>query len=84
MEQIYTDKIKKKISKLIIGTGTNRAENENFILWDHWLKNEVNIFDTSYHYNDGEQETVLGKWIEKRELQDKVAIISIVDKLPPK
>ena len=51
MEQIYTDKIKKKISKLIIGTGTNRAENENFILWDHWLKNEVNIFDTSYHYN---------------------------------
>ena len=45
-------------------------------MWDYWLKNDVNIFDTSYHYNDGEQETVLGKWIEKRELQDKVAIIS--------
>ena len=61
---------------MIIGTGTNRAENENFILWDYWLKNDVNIFDTSYHYNEGEQEIILGKWIEKRQIQDKVAIIS--------
>ena len=76
MEQIYTNKIKKKISRLIIGTRTNRTENENFILWDCWLKNGVNIFDTSYHYNEGEQEIILGKWIEKRQIQDKVAIIS--------
>ena len=74
MTNQYFDEIKKKISKIIIGTATNRTERENFILWDKWIENGVNTFDTSFHYDDGRQEKILGRWIKNKNIKNIVLI----------
>ena len=70
----YLDIIKQKMSKVIVGTASIRSEKENFILWDKWYANGVNAFDTSFHYDNGRQEKLLGKWISNKHLKNIVLI----------
>lgn len=81
MNKIKYSRIKnvdKDISQLVLGTMvlTNDKVKEGFGLLDDVYALGVTTFDCAAVYSDGESEQVLGKWVNTRNLRDKVAIIS--------
>jgi len=82
MEYRTIEHVDKPISKIVFGCAnammTSKPKTfqwgEVFHLLDEALEAGINTFDTAENY--GESEIVLGKWINKRKVRDKVVIIT--------
>jgi len=65
-------------SNIVMGTGFNHmmrgSRKEAFKMLDYAFECGINIFDTAHIY--GEAEVLLGEWINKRKIRDKVIILS--------
>ncbi len=74
----YTDLpyVKKKVSRIIYGTAIEpfMSGGDGNDLLDAVYETGVNTFDTARVYGDAEKS--LGKWIEEREMREKVVILS--------
>ena len=68
--------VKKPVSRILYGTAMEpfNVGGDGNVLFDAMYEQGINAFDTARVY--GEAEQVLGRWIEERELRDKVVILS--------
>ena len=70
---------KKKASRMVMGCMLDATSTEvahGFALFDYFLENGGNIYDTSYHYYGGASDRVLGDWIKQRGVRDETIIIA--------
>ncbi|MBL8089895.1 MAG: aldo/keto reductase [Anaerolineales bacterium] len=77
----YTEisRISKPIARVIQGTtmiGSDLDEAKSFALLDQVFDIGCNTFDTAHVYSDGESERIIGRWMQARNLRDKVVIIT--------
>ncbi len=69
--------INKPVSRLVQGTTllTPKKRKAGFALLDAVFEQGGNTFDTAHIYGGGDCERVLGEWINKRSLRDRVVIL---------
>ncbi len=78
MEYLNIKGLDKKLSKMVLGTAyfLETMQEEHNKTLDDALEAGINVFDTAALYTDGQSESVLGKWMKSRGVEDKVAILS--------
>ena len=71
------DGIEKPISRLVQGTMmvSSREIDYSFNLLDAIYAQGCNTFDTAHVYGGGDNERIVGKWVNDRGLRDKVVLI---------
>ncbi|WP_163507557.1 aldo/keto reductase [Fodinicola acaciae] len=67
--------IDKDISRLLMGVDNQRDLTHASVMFDDFLEQGGNAFDTAYHYGGGRLETLLGQWIRGRGVRDEVVIV---------
>ena len=45
------------------------------VMWDDYVEQGGNCFDTAYIYGDGAMETLLGHWHQQRGVREQIVII---------
>jgi aryl-alcohol dehydrogenase-like predicted oxidoreductase len=77
MQYSHLAGIDKPIARLIQGTVMVNSEDldRSFQLLDDIFELGCTTFDTAHHYNNGDSERILGRWIHERGLRDQVVII---------
>ncbi len=80
MPMVYgkIDGLDKSISRIVQGTIMLRSDDEagGFKLLDGVYALGVNTFDCAHIYGGGQCERVLGKWIDSRNIREKVVILT--------
>ena len=69
----------KKVSRMAFGCVLGPADNDrdrDFALFDSFVENGGNMFDTAYIYCGGFGEKMLGDWMAQRGMREKVIVIS--------
>lgn len=78
MKYYEMDELAVPLSKIVFGCENPlmvRGKSfRSMMLLDHAFRQGINVYDTARVY--GQSERVLGKWINKRKIRDKVVIIS--------
>ena len=67
--------VQKDISRLIMGTMTQKNIANATALFDDFFARGGNAFDTAYIYGGGDTERFLGQWIANRGLREQVVVI---------
>jgi len=68
--------VKKPISKLILGTMMRPNLPARSILFDEFVREGGNAFDTAWIYSaDGSAERTFGQWVRNRDVRDEVVVI---------
>jgi predicted dehydrogenase/aryl-alcohol dehydrogenase-like predicted oxidoreductase len=65
----------KPVSRLVMGVDNQRDLTHAAVMFDDYVAQGGNTFDTAWMYNDGKQEALLGAWIAARGIRDDVVII---------
>jgi predicted dehydrogenase/aryl-alcohol dehydrogenase-like predicted oxidoreductase len=65
----------KSVSRLVMGCDNQPGMSHAAILWDSYLTQGGNCFDTAHIYGGGAMETLLGHWQEQRQIRDDIVII---------
>ena len=71
--------LNKPVARVVQGStmiGSDLDEAKSFALLDQVFDMGCNTFDTAHVYSNGESERILGRWMEARNLRDKVVIIT--------
>ncbi len=84
----YRELIKNGDKLSVLGQGCMRFPKKNgFVdekkveeIFIHGYKNGINYYDTAYFYENGKSEVILGNFIKKHNIREKVFI---ADKMPP-
>ena len=61
--------------RIVFGCDNQISELHAFCMFEHFYQQGGRIFDTAYIYNDGLSDGYLGKWINERNLKDKIIIL---------
>lgn len=77
MQYVSLPGLTKEVSRIVQGTVmlSSRRESEGFALLDAVYEAGCNTFDTAHVYGNGDVERVLGRWINSRDIRDKVVIL---------
>lgn len=77
MEYGYLPGIDKPISRIVHGTVmiNSRELDKSFVLLDAVFEGGCTTFDTAHGYGGGDNERSVGRWINDRDLRDKVVIL---------
>ena len=75
--------LKKPLSRLLLGNDHKQEPDAGFALWDHFYAQGGNGFDTAYNYDMGAPECLLGEWMEKRALREKIVVLDKGGRKPP-
>ena len=69
--------VEKRISRLVQGTIMlwEKHREENFTFLDRLAQLGCTTFDTAHSYNNGESDSVLGRWIEQRGNREDHAVL---------
>ncbi|MDE2385999.1 MAG: aldo/keto reductase [Alphaproteobacteria bacterium] len=67
--------LSRPISRLAIGCDNKDTTGEGAPVWDHWLRQGGNAFDTGHIYGGGRHEAALGGWIKARGVADEIVVI---------
>jgi predicted dehydrogenase/aryl-alcohol dehydrogenase-like predicted oxidoreductase len=67
--------IDKPVSRLVMGVDNQRDLTHATVMFDDFVEQGGNVFDTGYVYGDGQLEPLLGQWIHNRGIRDQVVII---------
>lgn len=79
MNYIEISRLNKPVARVIQGTtmiGSDLDEVKSFALLDQVFDMGCNTFDTAHVYSDGESERIIGRWMQARDLREKVVIIT--------
>lgn len=71
--------VKKLVARVIQGStmiGTDLDEAHSFVLLDAVYALGCNTIDTAHVYGGGDSERIIGRWLEKRGLREKIVIIT--------
>lgn len=71
--------VKKPVSRVIQGStmiGTDLDEVDSFVLLDQVFELGCNTIDTAHVYAGGDSERIIGRWLEKRGLREKIVLIT--------
>lgn len=63
------------MSRLVMGCDNQPNASHAAVMWDHYLEQGGNAFDTAYVYGDGLMERFLGYWHEQRGVRNDIVII---------
>ena len=63
------------VSRLVFGCDNQKTIAHGAAVWDDFYERGGNAFDTAWVYGGGEQERLLGRWIERRGVRGEVAVI---------
>jgi aryl-alcohol dehydrogenase-like predicted oxidoreductase/predicted dehydrogenase len=66
----------KPMSRLVMGVDNQPDLAHASALFDHFVEQGGNVFDTGYVYGDGVLERRLGQWIANRGIRDDVVVIT--------
>ena len=67
--------IDKPVSRLVMGVDNQRDLTHAAVMFDDFVEQGGNTFDTAWLYGDGTLEPLLGKWIRSRGVRDDVVVI---------
>jgi predicted dehydrogenase/aryl-alcohol dehydrogenase-like predicted oxidoreductase len=67
--------IDKPVSRLVMGVDNQRDLTHASVMFDDFVEQGGNTFDTAYVYGKGTMEPLLGQWIRNRGIRDQVVII---------
>lgn len=67
--------VERPLSRLILGCDNKETWDEGAPLWDHFLMQGGNAFDTAYIYGGGRHEAALGEWMARRGVADDVVVV---------
>jgi predicted dehydrogenase/aryl-alcohol dehydrogenase-like predicted oxidoreductase len=67
--------IAKPVSRLVMGVDNQRDLTHAALMFDDFVEQGGNTFDTAWLYGNGAQEQLLGKWIHSRGVRDEVVVI---------
>jgi len=65
----------KQVSRLILGCDNQTTYPHAAAIYDDFFERGGNCFDTSYHYNNGIPEKLLGHWMKNRGIREQVVIL---------
>ena len=65
----------KPISRLVMGVDNQRTMPHAAVMFDDFFERGGTCFDTAYIYASGTCERLLGRWIESRDVRDRVVVI---------
>jgi aryl-alcohol dehydrogenase-like predicted oxidoreductase/predicted dehydrogenase len=66
----------KKVSRLVMGVDNQQDLAHASSIFDHFVSQGGNTFDTGWLYGDGEMEARFGRWIANRGIRDDVVVIT--------
>ncbi|MEZ5598973.1 MAG: aldo/keto reductase [Pseudomonadales bacterium] len=67
--------LRQSMSRLVMGCDNQPNASHAAVMWDHYLEQGGNAFDTAYVYGDGLMERFLGYWHEQRGVRNDIVII---------
>jgi len=67
--------IDKPVSRLIMGVDNQRDLTHASVMFDDFVEQGGNTFDTAWLYGDGRLERLLGQWVANRGVRDEVVIV---------
>ena len=67
--------VDKKLSRVVMGCDNQPTLPHAAAMFDHFIEQGGNVFDTAYIYGGGRIETLLGQWITARDVRDEIAVI---------
>ena len=65
----------KSLSRVVMGCDNQPNLPHAAAMFDHFIEEGGNVFDTAYIYGGGRIETLLGQWLKARGIRKEVAII---------
>lgn len=65
----------KSLSRLVMGCDNQPNLAHASVMFDHFIKQGGNVFDTAYIYGGGRIESLLGDWLKARSIRNEVALI---------
>ena len=65
----------KSLSRVVMGCDNQPNLPHAAAMFDHYIEQGGNVFDTAYIYGGGRIETLLGQWLNARSIRSEVAII---------
>ncbi|MCY3858726.1 MAG: aldo/keto reductase [Gammaproteobacteria bacterium] len=65
----------KSLSRVVMGCDNQPNLPHAAVMFDHFIEQGGNVFDTAYIYGGGQIETLLGQWLKARSIRKEVAII---------
>ena len=65
----------KSLSRVVMGCDNQPNLPHAAVMFDHFIEQGGNVFDTAYIYGGGRIETLLGQWLKSRGVRNEVAII---------
>jgi 1-deoxyxylulose-5-phosphate synthase len=71
--------VKKPVARVVQGTtmiGSDLDEAESFALLDQVYELGCNTIDTAHIYSGGNSERIVGRWLQARDLHDKIVLIT--------
>jgi hypothetical protein len=71
--------VNKPVARVIQGStmmGTDLDEADSFALLDDDYERGCNTIDTAHVYGGGDSERIIGRWLEKRGLREKIVLIT--------
>lgn len=67
--------IDKPVARLVMGVDNQRDLTHASVMFDDYVEQGGNCFDTAWIYDDGRLERLLGQWVRDRGIRDQVVII---------
>ena len=67
--------VDKKVSRLFMGVDNQLTIAHATVMFDHFIKNGGNAFDTAYVYRGGQSERLLGEYVKNRGIRKEVVIL---------
>lgn len=67
--------VDKPVSRLIIGVDNQPTDAHAAVIFDDFIEQGGNTFDTAYIYASGKCERLLGHWLENRGIREEVVVI---------
>ena len=67
--------VDKPVSRLVMGCDNQPGMSHAAVMWDDYLEQGGNCFDTAYIYGGGSMERLLGHWHQQRNVREQIVII---------
>lgn len=65
----------KSLSRLVMGCDNQPNLPHAAVMFDHFIEQGGNVFDTAYIYGGGRIESLVGEWIKARAVRNEIALI---------
>ncbi len=67
--------VEKKVSRLVMGVDNQHKQTFANAMFDDYYERGGNCFDSAFIYGGGRCEEVLGRWVEMRDVREKVVLL---------